>query len=75
MARIIDGEALNMVDGKIRKLRMERKMSQQTLSELRGELAGGQGKSAWAVAPLRGERNGNLIIIDVPEKYCVLIQD
>lgn len=70
MARIIDGEAQNMVGGKIRKLRMERKMGQQTLSERRG-----QGKSAWAVAPLRGERNGNLIIIDVPEKYCVLIQD
>ena len=33
MARIIDGEAQNMVGGKIRKLRMEQKMSQQTLSD------------------------------------------
>ncbi len=33
MARIIDGEAQNMVGSKIRKLRMEQKMSQQTLSD------------------------------------------
>ena len=33
MARIIDGEAQNMVGNKIRKLRMEQKMSQQTLSD------------------------------------------
>ena len=33
MARIIDGEAQNMVGCKIRKLRMEQKMSQQTLSD------------------------------------------
>ena len=33
MARIIDGEAQNMVGGKVRKLRMEQKMSQQTLSD------------------------------------------
>ena len=33
MARIIDGETQNMVGGKIRKLRMEQKMSQQTLSD------------------------------------------
>ena len=33
MARIIDGEAQNMVGGKIRKLRMEQRMSQQTLSD------------------------------------------
>jgi hypothetical protein len=25
--------------------------------------------------PARGEQNGNSIIIDVPEKCCVLIQD
>jgi len=41
----------------------------------KGELAGGQEKSAWAVAPLRGERNGNKIVIDVPGKCFVLIQD
>ena len=29
----------------------------------------------FAVAPLRGERNGNSIVIDVPEKRYVLIQD
>jgi len=29
----------------------------------------------FAVAPLRGERNGNEIILDVPEKCCVLIQE
>ena len=28
----------------------------------------------FAVAPPRGERNGNKIVIDVPEKCCVLIQ-
>ena len=33
MARIIDGDAQNMVGSKIRKLRMEQKMSQQTLSD------------------------------------------
>ena len=33
MARIIDGNAQNMVGSKIRKLRMEQKMSQQTLSD------------------------------------------
>ena len=33
MARIIDGDAQNMVGDKIRKLRMEQKMSQQTLSD------------------------------------------
>ena len=33
MARIIDGEAQNMVGNKIRKLRMAQKMSQQTLSD------------------------------------------
>ena len=33
MARIIDGEAQNMVGDKIRKLRTERKMSQQLLSD------------------------------------------
>ena len=33
MARIIDGEALNLVGGKVRKLRRERRMSQQTLSD------------------------------------------
>ena len=32
MARIIDGEAQNMVGDKVRKLRTEQKMSQQTLS-------------------------------------------
>ena len=31
--RIIDGEAQNIVGGKIRKQRMEQKMSQQTLSD------------------------------------------
>ena len=31
--RIIDGEAQNMVGGKVRKLRMEQKMSRQTLSD------------------------------------------
>ena len=33
MARIIDGKAQNMVGGKIRKLRTERKLSQQALSD------------------------------------------
>ena len=33
MARIIDGKAQNMVGDKVRKLRMEQKMSQQTLSD------------------------------------------
>ena len=33
MARIIYGDAQNMVGDKIRKLRMEQKMSQQTLSD------------------------------------------
>lgn len=33
MARIIDGEAQNMVGDKVRKLRTERKMSQQLLSD------------------------------------------
>lgn len=32
MARIIDGNAMNMVGDQVRKLRIERKMSQQTLS-------------------------------------------
>ena len=32
MARIIDGKAQNMVGDKVRKLRVEQKMSQQTLS-------------------------------------------
>lgn len=33
MARIIDGKAQNMVGDKVRKLRTEQKMSQQTLSD------------------------------------------
>lgn len=33
MARIIDGSAQNMVGDKVRKLRLEQKMSQQTLSD------------------------------------------
>jgi len=33
MARIIDGKAQNIVGDKVRKLRLERKMSQQTLSD------------------------------------------
>ena len=33
MARIIDGKAQNMVGEKVRKLRIERKMSQQMLSD------------------------------------------
>ncbi len=33
MARIIDGKAQNMVGGKVRKLRLAQKMSQQTLSD------------------------------------------
>jgi transcriptional regulator with XRE-family HTH domain len=33
MARIIDGKEQNMVGGKIRKLRMEQKLSQQMLSD------------------------------------------
>lgn len=33
MARIIDGTAQNMVGDKVRKLRLEQKMSQQTLSD------------------------------------------
>ena len=33
MARIIDGKDQNMVGGKIRKLRLEQNMSQQTLSD------------------------------------------
>ena len=32
MARIIDGSAMNMVGGNVRKLRLERGMSQQALS-------------------------------------------
>lgn len=32
MARIIDGKAMNMVGDQVRKLRIEKKMSQQTLS-------------------------------------------
>ena len=33
MARIIDGKAQNMVGDKVRKLRIEQKMSQQMLSD------------------------------------------
>ncbi|MBR4703442.1 MAG: helix-turn-helix transcriptional regulator [Oscillospiraceae bacterium] len=33
MARIIDGNEQNMVGSKVRKLRLERKMSQQMLSD------------------------------------------
>ena len=33
MARIIDGKAQNMVGDKVRKLRMEQKLSQQMLSD------------------------------------------
>lgn len=33
MARIIDGKAQNMVGDKVRKLRIERKLSQQMLSD------------------------------------------
>ena len=33
MARIIDGSAMNMVGGNVRKLRLERGMSQQALSD------------------------------------------
>ena len=33
MARIIDGKEQNMVGDKVRKLRIEQKMSQQTLSD------------------------------------------
>ena len=33
MARIIDGKASNMVGGKVRELRMAKKMSQKLLSE------------------------------------------
>lgn len=33
MARIIDGKAQNIVGDRVRKLRLERKMSQQTLSD------------------------------------------
>ena len=33
MARIIDGQAMNLVGSRVRTLRMERKMSQQTLSD------------------------------------------
>ncbi|MBQ8389835.1 MAG: helix-turn-helix transcriptional regulator [Oscillibacter sp.] len=33
MARIIDGEKMNMVGEKVRKLRVLKKMSQQTLSD------------------------------------------
>ena len=32
MARIIDGEKMNMIGGNVRRLRKARKMSQQTLS-------------------------------------------
>ena len=32
MARIIDGNEMNLVGGRVRELRMARKMSQQTLS-------------------------------------------
>lgn len=33
MARIIDGQEMNMIGGNLRKLRTQRKMSQQTLSD------------------------------------------
>ena len=33
MARIIDGSAMNMVGGRIRELRIERKLSQRALSD------------------------------------------
>ena len=33
MARLIDGDAQNMVGNKVRKLRIEQKMSQQSLSD------------------------------------------
>lgn len=33
MARIIDGHKMNMIGPQVRKLRKERKMSQQTLSD------------------------------------------
>lgn len=33
MARIIDGKEMNMVGSNIRRIRMERRMSQQTLSD------------------------------------------
>ena len=33
MARIIDGEAMNMVGGRVKELRIKRKMSQQALSD------------------------------------------
>lgn len=33
MARIIDGSAMNMVGDQVRKLRLEKKMSQQMLSD------------------------------------------
>ena len=33
MARMIDGKAQNLVGGKVRKLRKEQRMSQQTLSD------------------------------------------
>ena len=32
MARIIDGEKMNLIGGKVKKFRIERKMSQQALS-------------------------------------------
>jgi len=33
MARIIDGEAMNMVGGRVKELRIKRKLSQQVLSD------------------------------------------
>lgn len=33
MARIIDGEAMNMVGGRVRALRIQQKLSQQALSD------------------------------------------
>lgn len=33
MARIIDGTEMNMIGGNVRKFRIEKKMSQQTLSD------------------------------------------
>ena len=33
MARIIDGEAMNMVGGRVKELRIKRKLSQQALSD------------------------------------------
>ena len=39
MARIIDGQDMNMIGGNLRKLRTERHMSQQTLSNKREMMA------------------------------------